>query len=111
MNNDAIVVEFDRQRTIKFRRKELKMMEKVFGKKISKIAFDELGIDDLSKIIHLGLLHEDPELTLEKAEELIDEYPYFGILIKKVMEAFQIAMTGPKLPEVEQVEGTPEEKN
>jgi len=111
MNNDAIVVELDKLRTLKFRRKELKMIEKTFGKKISKIEFAEMGIDDLSKIINLGLVHEDPELTLENTEQLIDEYPYYGILVQKAMEAFTIAMNGPKLPEAEQVEGTPEEKN
>jgi len=80
------------------------MLEKVFGKKISKFEFSELGIDELSKIINLGLVHEDPELTLEKTEELIDEYPYFGVLVQKVMEAFSIAMSGPEAPEVKVVD-------
>ena len=115
MNNDTIVVELDKTRTLKFRRKELKMLEKVFNKKISKIGFAELGVDDLSKIIHLGLVHEDPELTVEKTEELIDEYPYFGVLVQKTMEAFTISMSGPKAPEAEVVntqdEDISDEKN
>lgn len=101
MNNDTVVVELDKSRVLKFRRKELKMLEKVFGKKISKLEFAELGIDDLSKIINLGLIHEDPDLTLEKTEELIDDYPYFGLLVQKVMEAFTISMSGPKEQEVQ----------
>lgn len=109
MNNDSVTVELDKTRTLKFRRKELKMLENVFKKKISKIEFAELGVDDLSKIVNLGLVHEDPELTLERTEELIDEYPYFGVLIQKVMEAFTISMNGPQEPKKEKVDN-PEEK-
>ena len=96
MNNDIILIKLDKERTLKFRRKELKLLEKSFGKKISKIDFSDLGIDDLTKIIHTGLLHEQPELTLEQAEELIDNSDMpFGDLIKAAMQAFSIALAGP----------------
>lgn len=110
MNNDTVVIELDKTRTLKFRRKELKMMEGIFKKKISKIEFEELGIDDISKITHLALSHEDPDLTLAQAEELIDEYPFFGLLVQKVMTAFTIAMNGPVAPEPQNGDTT-EEKN
>jgi hypothetical protein len=103
MNNDITMVKLDKERTVKFRRKELKLLEKLFNKKIAKIEFENLGIDELSKMIHLGLVHEDPELTLEKAEELIDDYPHFGLLVKAVMEAFSLAMAGPKVDSPETI--------
>ena len=113
MNNDTITIELDRTRTLKFRRKELKMLEKVLGKKISKFDPEELGIDELSKIIHLGLIHEDPELTLAKVEEMCDEYPYYGVLAQKAMEAFALAMNGPTPapPENSDKQGGNEQKN
>ncbi|MHB8077428.1 hypothetical protein [Desulfosporosinus fructosivorans] len=96
MNNDLTVIKLDRERTLKFRRKELKLLEKTFGKKISKIEFEDMGIDDVTKMIHLGLLYEDSELTLEKAEELVDNSAMtFGEMMMAVMEAFKISMSGP----------------
>lgn len=101
MNNDTFVVELDRIRTLKFRRKELKMLEKMFNvKSISDLTFDNISTDDMTKIIHLGLTHEDPELTLEQAEALIDEYPFFGVLFKLAMNAFSVALAGPDAMEI-----------
>ena len=97
VNNDVVAIELDKTRTLKFRRKELKLLEKVFNAKISKINFSELGIDDVTKIIHTGLVHEDSELTLEQTEDLIDNSSTsFGELTKAAMEAFSIAMGGKK---------------
>ena len=98
-SNDTVAVKLDKVRTLKFRRKELKLMEKTFGKRLSEINFEELGIDELTQIIHFGLTHEDPDLTLEQVEELTDGYPYFGILVQEAMEAFGIAMAGPRKQE------------
>jgi hypothetical protein len=108
MTNDTIVIKLDKERTLKFRRKELKLLEKLFNKKISQIGFDDIDIDSITKMIHLGLLHEDAELTIEKAEELVDESEMtFGEMTKAVMEAFSIAMGGPKISDTE----TPTVKN
>lgn len=97
MNNDVITIELDKTRTLKFRRKELKLLEKVFNAKISKINFTDLGIDDITKIIHLGLVHEDSALTLEQVEDLIDNSSTtFGELTAAAMDAFSISMGGKK---------------
>jgi len=111
MNNDTITIDLDKTRTLKFRRKELKLLEKALGNKISKFDPSELGIDELSKVIHIGLLHEDPELTFAKVEEMCDEYPYYGVLIQKAMEAFALAMEGPKPPENSDKQNGNEQKN
>lgn len=99
VNNDTVTVKLDKARTLKFRRKELKLLEKTFGKKLSKIDFEDLGVEELTQMIHLGLTHEDPDLTLEQTEELVDIYPHFGILVQETMEAFGIAMAGPRKQE------------
>lgn len=96
--NDTIVIELDKTRTLKFRRKELKMLEKVFGKKIQKIDFENMDIDDMTKMIHVGLVHEDPDLTTARTEELLDESEMtFGDMLKAATEAFAIAINGKKV--------------
>lgn len=102
MNNDTTVINLGGEdKAIKFRRKELKLLEVMFKTKISKINFDNLGIDELVKMIHLGLLHEDSDLTLEHAEGLIDDSPTtFGEMVVAVMEAFSVSMGGPKAKEL-----------
>ncbi|UWG96781.1 tail assembly chaperone [Dehalobacter sp. DCM] len=98
MNNDIVAIKLDKERTLKFRRKELKRLENIFGKKISQINFEDIDIDGITKMIHAGLLHEDESLTLEKAEELIDSSDMsFGELTKAVMDAFSISMGGPRI--------------
>jgi hypothetical protein len=103
MNNDLVTVELDKVRTLKFTRKALKSLENVLGAKMSKIDFEQLGVDEMTKMVHLGLLHEDEALTLEKTEQLIDECPYFGVIAGKAIEAFALAINGP-------VKGKPEKK-
>jgi len=98
MNNDTIIVKLDKERTLKFRRRELKMLEISLNKNLSKIDFSDMSVDEVTKMIHLGLVHEDLELKLEKVEELLDnsESP-FGEVIKDTMDAFSIAMGGGKV--------------
>jgi len=91
-----ITIELDKIRVLRFNRKALKMLENTFKTKVMKINFDDLSTDDMTKIIHIALQHEDSALTLEQTEELVDRYPYFGILVKKSMDAFALAMMGPK---------------
>ena len=98
MNNDTITIELDKPRVLKFRRKELKMLEKVFGKKITEIDFPGMNIDDITKMIHIGLTHEDSDLTIEKTEELLDDSELtFGEMMKDTMDAFSIAMGGKRI--------------
>lgn len=96
-NNDTIIIKLDKERVLKFRRKELKLIEKSIGKKITKIDFDDIGVDEIAKMIHFGLLHEDENLTLEQVEGLMDNSEmYFGEMNEAVMKAFSVAMAGPK---------------
>jgi len=114
MNNDLVIIELDKSRELKFRRKELKILEKVLNAKISKINFSDFGIEELTKVIHTGLLHEDPSLTLEQIEELIDNSTMtFGELSAASMDAFSISMGGKKRVKevIEGDEAQPEIKN
>ncbi|MFZ3132760.1 MAG: hypothetical protein WA125_17065 [Desulfosporosinus sp.] len=112
-NNDVFTINLDKERTLKFRRKELKLLEKSLGKKITKIDFNDIGIDDISKMIHLALQHEDESLTLEQVEALMDNSEmYFGEMNEAVMKAFAVSMGGPKaLERFEEITDIQEAKN
>jgi hypothetical protein len=104
MNNDMVVINLDRPRIMKFRRKELKLLEVAFKCKISKIDFDDIGVDDITKIVHIGLVHEDKDLTLEQVEDLLDETDLpFGDIVAAVMNAFRMSMTGTEKPVEDEV--------
>lgn len=90
--NDLTVLELDIVRTLRYGRKALKMIEQLFDCKITNLNIGELSVDDIVKFIHCGLIHEDMELSLERLEELLDEYGVsFGTLINKLGEAFNWA--------------------
>ena len=111
MNNDTVVIELDKPRTLKFRRKELKMLEKVFNKKIPKIDFEGMDIDDMTKMVHVGLVHDDPDLTLAKTEQLLDDADLtFGEMLKATMDAFSISMGGKRI-ELHESNQEADEKN
>jgi len=115
MNNDTITIDLDRTRTLKFRRKELKMLEKVINTTLAKIDFENMDVDTLTKMIHLGLIHEETKLKLETVEDMLDDSTLtFGEMIELTMEAFSIAMSGAKKEAPKSVDGQDggsEEKN
>lgn len=87
MNNDLVIIELDKPRTLKYGIKALKTIEKIFNCKITKLDTTELGTDEIMKIILAGLAWEDADLTVEKLEDLIDTHTTFGVAINKMTEA------------------------
>jgi hypothetical protein len=94
MNNDLVVLDLDRLRTVKLSNKAMKLVEKTLGANINAIVsgLADLSMDEMTVIIHAGLLHEDKELTLSRVEDLLDEYCNFGDLIKTIVSAFKCAL-------------------
>lgn len=88
-NNDIIILELDEPREIKFGVKAIKIIEKLKKCKISNLSLDQLTTDELIQIVHAGLV--DKSITVEKLEDLIDEYTTIGKVIFAISEAFQVA--------------------
>jgi hypothetical protein len=69
-----IPVELDKPRKIVFGWGALKLFKKNYGKSLFKVDFDNEDIDDIVPLVfYCGLVHEDPELTVERVTQLIDE--------------------------------------
>lgn len=90
-NNDVVVLELDKIRNLRYGSKALKMIEKTFNCKITNMNLDNMGIDEVNKMIFAGLTQEDSSLTLEQLEELLDKHMTFGEQLTKMTEAFNLA--------------------
>lgn len=74
MSMAFIPVELDRPRKIVFGWGALKLFKKIYGKSLFKVDFDNEDIEDIVPLVfYCGLAHEDPELTVERVTQLIDE--------------------------------------
>lgn len=82
-------IEIDKTRNLRYGFKALSLIEKKFGKSLSKIDFDDLKIDELIKITWAGLVHEDKELTEDKLMTLLDEN---NVSMQKLAEGIAEAM-------------------
>lgn len=75
MSMAFIPVELDRPRKIVFGWGALKLFKKIHGKSLFKVNFDEEDVEDLVPLIlYCGLVHEDPELTVDRVTQLMDEH-------------------------------------
>jgi hypothetical protein len=87
------VLELDRPRKLKFGFKAIRLIREKFGdREISDLM--NMKVDEMSTIAWAGLIHEDPELTVEKVEGLLDErigkdytvMDIIGILVEAIAE-------------------------
>ncbi|MEG1520203.1 MAG: hypothetical protein RR458_04370, partial [Clostridia bacterium] len=88
---NGVTIELDKPRTLRFGVNALVVVEELTGKAITKLDLNNISMKDLRTIIYAGLVHDDKELTPEKAGELIDEYSELGIVAEKLGEALNLA--------------------
>jgi len=96
----------DKVYTLKYNNRALRILEQEFGMSIMKLGEKmqgDVGINELTQIFRIGLLHQFPDLTLEQTDEIIDE---IGIMkaSEAVAKAFEIAFGT-------QEKGTTKQKN
>lgn len=84
VKDEFVYLELDRRRELKYSMKALKLLEQQYEKPMIKL-FDyvveiivnkDIKVDDVYKLIHAGLIREDPELTLEKTEDILEQSDY-----------------------------------
>ncbi|HGU6173208.1 TPA: hypothetical protein ACNABL_004781 [Escherichia coli] len=66
----------DKVYSLKYNNKALRTLEKTFGMPISKLGEKmqgDIGINELTEMFRIGLLHQIPNLTIEQTDEIIDE--------------------------------------
>lgn len=96
--NTNVILELDRPRNLRYGSKALKNIEKIFNCKITEVKIDNLDIDTVTNLLHVGLQSDDPTLTLEQTEDLLDKYIPFIEQLNKFTEAFNAAFGVVKRP-------------
>lgn len=91
------ILDLDRPRKLKFGFKAIRLIREKFGdREISDIM--NMKVDEMSTIAWAGLIHEEPELTVERVEGLLDEkigedytvMDIIGILVEAIAEQIGI---------------------
>ena len=97
--------------TLRFKSTAIKVLQEHWGFKTlselfnSKIATmnDSLTIDDITAIFWAGIKHEIPDITLDRAQKMIDEIdePYIT-LTAKIIQALTSDTTNPNIAQIEE---------
>ncbi len=82
-------ITLDREREIRIRNKAISLIEKRFKKTFIGMIqnFQDLTVDEQIYILYAGLKHEDPSLTVEKVEDLADEYSNMTVIAEAIGES------------------------
>lgn len=93
-----VTIELDKPRKLRYDTNALAELEDVFGKPLGELFQDQdvvklAGVKTLRALFWAGLLHEQPDLTIKQAGELMD-YSDIQTIGEKVAEALQLAFGG-----------------
>ena len=106
MSKPFVVVNLDRPRKIKYTINALATLEDILERPVTELG-SNVGVRELRALLWAGLLHEDANLTLEQAGNLMDEID-ITILTEKIGEALNAALGGQKNAEKVAAVGTGE---
>jgi hypothetical protein len=74
MSNIMGQIKLDKVRNLKFNSSAIRRFENALGKPYASITWDNLFLEEFYTIIWAALVWEDPELTVDKIFELVDDY-------------------------------------
>lgn len=94
----SISVEFklDKVRNVRFGMRELMKIEKELGKPFSQLDIKNIQYEHVAIILCAALQREDPDMTVDKLVDLIDEYSDIQTAIKVMGEGMELAFGQPK---------------
>ena len=81
-----VVYKLDQDRTLKLGFRGIARLEKVFGANVDRWNLKELSFEQIAEILAEALRREIPEITADKAMDLVDDYSDIGTAIKKTFE-------------------------
>lgn len=102
--NDIVMIELDRPRELKFTHKVMKRFCAATGTKMSEIQDAVEDYDNMTRLIYEMLRREDPDLTQEQCDDLLDTVS-IGLILQKGAEA--IAAGFGEMEGIEGAEGYP----
>lgn len=73
--NDVVILQLDRPRELRLGHKALKRFSALTGCAMSEMEKEIQHYDKMTCLLYVMLSQEDPELTPEKVDDLLDEVP------------------------------------
>ena len=83
-------ITIDRPRNLRYGMRALSLVEKKQKKNLASIDFENLTIEESMTIVWAGLVHEDPNLTVDALIDLIDDC---GVRMDTIINAMSEAIT------------------
>jgi len=96
--NDIVILELDRPRELKFTHKVMKRFCAATGAKMSGIQDAVEDYNNMTRLIYEMLRAEDPELTPEQCDDLLDRIS-IGTILQKGAEAIAAGFGELEVPE------------
>jgi len=81
-----VIYTLDQDRSLKLGFRGIAKLEKVFGQNVDKWNLKELTFDQVAEILAESLRREQPDITVDKVMDLIDDYSDINTAIKKTFE-------------------------
>jgi lipoate synthase len=81
-----VIYKLDQERTLKLGFRGIARLEKVFGANVDRWNLKELSFEQIAEILAEALRREIPEITADKAMDLVDDYSDISTAIKKTFE-------------------------
>lgn len=98
MNNNIMAqITLDKVRNLKFNASAIRRLETALGKPYAKLDWENLYVEELFTVFWAALAWEDPELTVDRVFELIDDYSSVEELNETLMK-MMIASNPPEEP-------------
>jgi hypothetical protein len=91
-------VKLDKQRKLRFTFNAFCELEEVMDRPLTELQ-NGFKMKDLRALLWAGLLHEEPEMTIEQAGDLIDEAESIEVVAEAVSKAIEAAMGAKKQEE------------
>ncbi|MBA4547683.1 hypothetical protein H1R82_07345 [Thermoactinomyces intermedius] len=92
MAKQTVTVKLDKQRKLKYTFSAFCELEEALGRPLTEIK-NNFRMKDLRALVWAGLLHENPDLTLEETGRLLDEAPSLEDVGDAVAKALEMSVT------------------
>lgn len=89
-HNDTVIIQLDRPRALRLGHKALKRFSSMTGTSLSELESTVQRYDKLSTLVYVALSAEDPSLTPEQVDDLLDAIPIREV-IAAASEAIEAA--------------------
>ena len=78
MKEKNLKITLDKERTLKYTLNSLIKFEKLTGRSVTEIG-ENMNMETILALLHVGLIHEDKKLTIEKLGDMITIDKFFEI--------------------------------